>query len=92
MYLKDGNPYSFLDLKKDNPNVGFPQNALENSEIRAEYGIEEVADPEPIMTYAEKRSQAYGSAEDQIEFITENGLAAWQEKVLLIKQEFPKEG
>ena len=43
------------------------------------------------MTYVDKRLQAYGSAQDQIEFITENGLAAWQEKVLLIKQEFPKE-
>ena len=32
----------------------------------------------------------YGSAETQIEFITENGLEAWQAKVAEIKAKYPK--
>jgi len=32
----------------------------------------------------------YGSAESQIEYITENGLAAWQTKVAEIKAKYPK--
>jgi hypothetical protein len=36
------------------------------------------------------RREAYGSLESQIEFITENGLEAWQSKVAEIKTQFPK--
>jgi len=36
------------------------------------------------------RVDAYGSAESQIEFITENGLEAWQAKVAEIKTKYPK--
>jgi len=32
----------------------------------------------------------YGNSEQQIEFITENGLQAWQEKVRQIKLKYPK--
>ena len=39
-------------------------------------------------TYA--RSHEYGSIIDQIEFITENGLDAWQAKVTDIKNKYPK--
>ncbi len=38
----------------------------------------------------EARVIAYGSAIDQIEFITENGLEAWQTKVTEIKAKYPK--
>jgi hypothetical protein len=36
------------------------------------------------------RKSLYGSVEYQIEFITENGVEAWQEKVNQIKLENPK--
>lgn len=36
------------------------------------------------------RKKEYGSIENQIEFITENGLAAWQAKVAQIKLNNPK--
>ena len=48
--------------------------------------------PEPyVETYADKREQEYGAVTEQIEFITENGLEAWQTKVAEIKAKHPKE-
>jgi hypothetical protein len=38
-----------------------------------------------------KRIAEYGSVAKQIEFITENGLDAWQSKVAEIKAKYPKE-
>ena len=38
----------------------------------------------------EARVWAYGPPTDQIEFITENGLEAWQAKVAEIKAKYPK--
>jgi len=46
---------------------------------------------QPKPTYSDKRVKEYGSAIDQIEFITENGLDAWQNKVAEIKAKYPKE-
>jgi effector-binding domain-containing protein len=40
--------------------------------------------------YSYARKSEYGSVEDQIEFITENGLEAWQAKVTEIKNKYPK--
>jgi len=37
------------------------------------------------------RQAAYGSVVEQIEYITENGLDAWQTKVAQIKSDNPKE-
>jgi hypothetical protein len=37
------------------------------------------------------RIKEYGSVLEQIEFITENGLDAWQTKVAGIKSKYPKE-
>jgi len=42
------------------------------------------------LTYKEKRLKEYGSAQEQLNFITKNGLAAWQEKVRQIKLKYPK--
>ena len=44
-----------------------------------------------IDTYADKRIKEYGSIAEQIEYITENGLDAWQSKVNSIKAKYPKE-
>ena len=41
-------------------------------------------------TWLDNRLAAYGSAEDQIEYITENGLDGWQTKVAQIKADNPK--
>lgn len=40
--------------------------------------------------WMEKRLGEYGSAQEQIEYITENGLAAWQTRVAEIKARYPK--
>ncbi len=37
-----------------------------------------------------KRIKEYGSIAEQIEYITENGLDAWQSKVNSIKAKYPK--
>jgi hypothetical protein len=39
----------------------------------------------------QERLKAYGSIAQQIEYITENGLEAWQNKVQQIKSDNPKE-
>lgn len=62
-----------------------------------EWVVAEIPQPEPesepepyVETYADKRIKEYGSAHEQIEFITENGLEAWQTKVQSIKTKYPK--
>jgi len=127
MYQKNGVPYTHIDLKRDNPNIGFPTSALNNPDIRSEYGITEIpkselpptniqpveptppdgfrahaGDPEFVgdewrqtwdyveISWLEHRMGAYGNPSDQIEFITENGLEAWQTKVTEIKAKYPK--
>ena len=127
MYQRNGVPYTHTNLRRDNPNVGFTRNALENPDIRAEYGITEIpkselpptdiqpvkpttpdgfravkGDPELVgdewretwnyveIDWLEKRIGAYGRPQYQIEFITENGLEAWQTKVAEIKAKYPK--
>jgi hypothetical protein len=47
-------------------------------------------DPDPVLTYADNRQAEYGSVEQQLEYITENGLSAWQTKVNAIKAKYPK--
>lgn len=42
------------------------------------------------LPYDEKRMLAYGLPETQLEFITENGIEAWQTKVAEIKSKYPK--
>lgn len=48
----------------------------------------EIIDSRPDWLIA--REQAYGNFSEQIEFITENGLEAWQAKVAQIKADNPK--
>jgi len=68
--------------------------------IRTENGLDKMTaeqyeayklSKQPEKTYLDNRVEAYGSIIEQIEFITENGLEAWQQKVSDIKAEFPKE-
>ena len=154
-------PYTEKHLRTDNPNTSFPVNALEDENIRANYGVEEVletaiptkkgykavqgefgisdgkkvevwdlvpmelgelshhdvatveinapeghsisagtpefVDGEWRQTWVYKQESGvkarvllYGELEDQIEFITENGLEAWQARVAEIKALYPK--
>ena len=46
---------------------------------------------DPVPQWQEDRRMAYGSPEAQLEYITENGLEAWQAKVAKIKADNPKE-
>ena len=46
--------------------------------------------PEPNPQYIDDRMDAYGSVQSQIEYITENGLEAWQAHVAQIKADNPK--
>ena len=45
---------------------------------------------DPVPQWQEDRRIAYGSPEAQLEYITENGLEAWQAKVAQIKADNPK--
>mgnify|MGYP001226118862 FL=1 len=45
----------------------------------------------PVIDYRYKREGEYGQPWQQIEFITENGLEAWQARVAEIKKKYPKE-
>ena len=46
---------------------------------------------ESNQAQVQKRIKEYGSVAEQIEYITENGIEAWQTKVNSIKAKYPKE-
>jgi len=48
------------------------------------------SEPDPDPAWLNSRKVEYGPLETQIEFITENGLAAWQTEVARIKTKFPQ--
>lgn len=58
------------------------------SRTAAAKSVEEATDDRP--QWLQDRTAAYGSIESQIEYITENGLAAWQAHVAQIKADNPK--
>ena len=72
--LKTGTAPSFLS-------AGASRTAAEKPE-------ETVTDTRP--QWLQNRQEAYGSLLEQIEYITENGLEAWQTKVAQIKADNPK--
>ena len=75
------------DLHKDLLVVDAPDD-VENG-----YVYDNGAFTAPIIvgpTYVELRAAEYGTTTEQIEFITENGLEAWQDKANEIKLKYPK--
>ena len=46
---------------------------------------------ESNQTQVQRRIKEYGSIAEQIEYITENGIDAWQSKVNSIKLKYPKQ-
>lgn len=73
-HLKTGTTPSFLS-------AGATRTAAEKPEPT-------LSDPRP--DYVQKRTAAYGTPQEQLEFITENGLDAWIAKVAQIKADNPK--
>ncbi|MCV6598922.1 MAG: hypothetical protein OIF36_00350 [Alphaproteobacteria bacterium] len=51
---------------------------------------EEIKKLETKKDYKQLRKMEYGTLSQQIEFITENGVEAWQQKVRDIKVKHPK--
>jgi len=75
-----GNDINTLEWHDNNPtNITNQQILDKQSELQA---LEDVIS---------KRINEYGSIAEQIEYITENGLDAWQSKVNSIKAKYPKE-
>ena len=60
------------------------------SRTAAEKEIDTSATVDPRPKWLADRIHAYGSPEAQLEYITENGLDAWQTKVAQIKADNPK--
>ena len=64
--------------------------ALDGSVWKQSWSSVNLSAEEKTNVALTKRRGEYGSLEDQIEFITENGLDAWQTKVADIKTKYPK--
>ena len=62
----------------------------EVTEIPKEPEPEVEPEVEQPPEYLQKRLDAYGTTQQQLEFITEHGLEAWQAKVAEIKTMYPK--
>tara|TARA_R110000744_G_scaffold374824_1_gene487866 strand:+ start:700 stop:1110 length:411 start_codon:yes stop_codon:yes gene_type:complete len=73
------------------PEWSLPEATVDGSTVEREIPS---SDPSPVddvilLQWMEDRIRAYGSPASQLEFITENGLEAWQEEVAAIKKNFP---
>ena len=75
-----------------NPEASIDGFTVERSIVSPEAVVDYPIKDAPLISQAlENRIAAYGSATSQLEFITENGLEAWQEEVAEIKATHPKE-
>ena len=72
-------------IKEWNLNIAKPTDAQLNA-LEAQANI-----VENNQAQVQNRIKEYGSIAEQIEYITENGLDAWQSKVNSIKAKYPKE-
>ena len=71
-------------IKEWNLNIAKPTDAQLNA-LEAQANI-----VENNQAQVQNRIKEYGSIAEQIEYITENGLDAWQSKVNSIKAKYPK--
>jgi hypothetical protein len=53
--------------------------------------LDKQSELQALQDVVDNRIKEYGSIAEQIEYITENGLDAWQTKVNSIKAKYPKE-
>lgn len=71
------------------PKAGSVPSFVTEGQVRT--AIPNVVTPPPTNPeWLQNRIDAYGSIDSQIEFITENGLEAWQAEVAQIKADNPK--
>ncbi len=73
-------------LKTGGGTPSFLSAGAERTAIKIEY-----EDPEPNPAWLDARIEAYGTTNSQLEYITENGLEAWQAHVAQIKTDNPKD-
>jgi hypothetical protein len=84
------NPTAQVSISEDNINTlvwhdGNPTN-ITNQQI-----LDKQSEIQALEDIISKRINEYGTIAQQIEYITENGLDAWQTKVNNIKAKYPKE-
>ena len=60
-----------------------------DDELKAKESNADILEKNAIVI--DNRKAEYGSVESQIEYITENGIDKWKEKVDAIKKKYPKE-
>lgn len=75
------------------PKVGLaPEFVTAGSTRTASPMPDPIVEEEPVLPdWLQNRNDAYGDVSAQIEYITENGLEAWQAHVAEIKAQYPKE-
>jgi len=83
------NPTAQVSISEDNINTlvwhdGNPTN-ITNQQI-----LDKQSELQALEDVHVNRIKEYGSIAEQIEYITENGLDAWQSKVAEIKTKYPK--
>jgi hypothetical protein len=101
----DNGSFIYVELKSDWTEAEFDEQVLWQappevkggsgtpsflSEGASRTAAEQPAPAAETPTWLDNRIAAYGTAEEQIEYITENGLSAWQTKVTQIKTDNPK--
>lgn len=70
------------------PGIG----VIEDNDPRAvAYKTEQEALRESSKTYKEKRLEEYGTVQEQLEYIVENGIDAFIQRQNAIKEKYPKE-
>ena len=75
------NPYAYEPINPETPELIKKSN--EGLEVWEDYW-------EDVQDVIALRVEAYGSSKDQMEYITEKGLEAWQARVEEIKTQYPK--
>ena len=88
--------YSIVEVAPVSAPESETHNAAEVSPVKVSgvwtqtWSESEKTDEEKNSVAVSNRVAEYGTVESQLEFITENGLAAWQTKVSEIKAKYPK--
>ena len=72
------------------PKTGSKPSFLSVGQSRTAKAIDAKEPEDERAAYVIARTKAYGSLEEQIEYITEKGLEAWQANVSKIKSDNPK--
>jgi len=78
---------------KYKPKVGLAPGFVSAGSTRTASPMPEpIVEEEPVLPeWLQNRIDAYGDVSAQVEYITENGIEAWQTHVAQIKAQYPKE-